>query len=500
MVLRRYCEISMSSGCLQSIPVNVKKNHIGSGTGCFFVDVIGQSCFNSKILCARSASGKIRQENLLLYLVYQSVGTILYLLSLPFVLLANRFIQNGTPGVGQRYGLGLHRQPGSDNVSLKIWIHASSVGEVQAARVLIDELRSRKKESEFFLTTMTKYGQQVARRQLPPDVQCSLAPLDVPLIVRRFLSSIEPVAYICLETELWPAMFMELHRSGVTSVVLNGRISERSLKRYLLAAGLMQRMLGKLDGLAAITSADGERFRQLGVPSGSIRVTGNIKYDYPETDPESLRQEKRRILQVERQLVLICGSTRTGEEEILLPVYETLRREADSEAVLVLAPRHLERLDEVRHLLTREGYGFDCFSTLTQQGRSHSVVLLDTMGDLGELYCAGDFNFIGGSLVDHRGHNIMEAARWGRPVYYGSSIGDFQDAAELLEKAGGGFRVKDADGLASLLICHYQDKGIYEQACASAARAVASQRGAAGRQVEIVLDLLPNAENIETSQ
>ncbi|MCL7487741.1 MAG: 3-deoxy-D-manno-octulosonic acid transferase [Desulfobulbaceae bacterium] len=394
--------------------------------------------------------------------------------------------------MGQRYGLDPRRPVKSVNGFTRIWIHAASVGEVQAARVLVAELLAQQEGIEFFLSTMTRQGRSVAGSQMPAGVTCFLAPLDVPVVVRRFLAAIKPDLYVCLETELWPAMFLELNRAGIPAVLLNGRMTWRSLERYRMACGLIGRLLGTLEGLAVISREDGERFQALGARADTVRVTGNIKYDYPVEDVDSMRGVHRELLAAGDRIVFVCGSTRTGEEEMLIPVFKALQKECEGGVLWVIAPRHLQRLEEVRKLLARFDLDHDLYSDLKDGERKSPVVLVDTMGDLGQLYSAGDVNFVGGSLVRKRGHNIMEAARWGRPVYYGPSIEDFLDAAEILENSGAAFRVADADALAATLVSHLRDKKIYAQACRNAAHAVSLQRGAAGRQAEMVLNLLPD--------
>lgn len=444
-----------------------------------------------KFMCLLS-NRQIRQENLLLYSIYQSVGVVLYYLSFPFVLLLN-WLQGNVPyGLGQRYGFGLQSLAQRGDDSCRIWIHAASVGEVLAARVLIRELKSREKKCEYFLSTMTKQGLSVASRQLPPEVFCFLAPLDITFAVRRFLVAVEPDAYVCLETELWPVMFTELHRMGIPSVILNGRMTKRSSRRYTMIRDLIKRIFGNLAGIAVISEDDGKRFRDLGASPESILVTGNIKYDYPFEDIGKVRQGHRSILKADKEIVFISGSTRTGEEEILFRVFKALEEHCDKNILWVIAPRHLERLGEVKKLLSGLGVEYDLYSHLKYTERTCSVVLVDTMGELGQLYSAGDFNFVGGSLVEKRGHNIIEAAQWGRPVYYGPSIDDFNDAAEILEGAGASFRVADGDELAAIFIDHLQNNQVYERACVNAAHAVSLQRGAAGRQVDMLLNLLPD--------
>lgn len=461
-----------------------------SGWGSFSIDATGESCFNKIFVCFFT-TGKNGQGKLLLYLIYRSVGIVLYLLSFPFVLFAGRFQGDFPDGLSRRYGIGFQVPATKREGSAGIWIHAASVGEVQAAGILINELLSRGGKYDFFLSTMTKQGLGVALSLMPAEVFCFLAPLDVPVLTKRFLDAIEPDIYVCLETELWPAMFFEAHKAGIPSVVLNGRMTQRSFKRYQAVRWMMARLFGNLSAMAVISREDGDRFKQLGMRSDAIRVTGNMKYDYPPEDTGKIRETHRALLQAGDSIVFICGSTRTGEEEILFPVYQALKKNSDKEIIWILAPRHLERLKDVQGMIIRCGLEYELYSHLKTSGRTQSIVLVDTMGELGQLYSAGDFNFVGGSLVNQRGHNIMEAARWSRPVYYGPSIDDFKDAAEILENGGGSFRVADGDELAAILIAHLRDKKVYEQACAHAGHAVSLQQGAAGKQADMVLNLLP---------
>ena len=427
---------------------------------------------------------------MLLYFFYQAVVTLLFVLVFPLMFLFQSVRGNIPYGLADRFGSGLHIPPKKETESLRIWIHAASVGEVQAAKALINELKAQEKNFEFFLSTITEPGRAVAQNQLTPEVYCFLAPLDIFFVVRRFLAAVEPDIYICMETELWPAMFIELNRSRIPAIVLNGRLTPSSLRSYRRIGGLMHEVLGNVSGVAVISKEDKERFHELGVPEKILSVSGNIKYDYPAESVSEVRSANREVLHAGGETVFICGSTRTGEEEILLEVYNTLQKQCKNGVIWVIAPRHLDRLDEVKKMLTGSGLKFDLFSKLYETGRTNSVVLVDTIGDLTRLYSAGDFNFVGGSLVNERGHNIMEAARWGKPVYYGPSIGDFKDAAEILERAGGAFRVSNGNDLAALLSEHLKNKKQYENACENASHAVSLQRGAAGRQVDLLMQVI----------
>lgn len=369
-------------------------------------------------------------------------------------------------------------------------MHAASVGEAGAAAVLIRELAGAVDDVDFIVTTMTVDGYRVAREQLPDGVRCLLAPLDVPSVVRRVIRTIRPDMYVCLETELWPVLLDELRRAGIRAVLLNGRMTARSYKRYLLGRGLFGPLLSGFAGIAVIRDEDRERFCGLGVGRNRIRVTGNLKYDFPSEDAAAVRKEYRTLLGAEDEDVFICGSTRSGEERVLADVYRRLASVRAGGLLWVIAPRHLKRVPEVLALLTERGLEYDLYTRLRGGNRSRSVVVVDCLGILSHLYSAGDYNFVGGSLVDRGGHNIMEAARWGRPVYYGPGIKDFSDAAELLEQHGAGFRVADGAELTAKITEHMTDRQGYEQACRNAASAVASQQGAARKQAGIVIGLL----------
>lgn len=356
--------------------------------------------------------------------------------------------------------------------------------------MLIRELAGVMDDVDFVVTTMTADGHRVARKQLPAQVPCMLAPLDVPWVVRRFIRAIRPDIYACLETELWPALLGELRRAGVRLVLLNGRMSARSYTWYLLGRGLFGRLLSGFTEIAVIREEDRERFSGLGVDRGRIRVTGNLKYDFPPEDAAAVRREYRERLGVGDDDVFICGSTRSGEERLLVDVYRQLASVRAGALVWVIAPRHLKRVPEVLALLTDCGLEYDLYTGPRGWKRSRSVVVVNCLGVLSRFYSAGDYNFVGGSLVDRGGHNMMEAARWGRPVYYGPGIKDFSDAAELLEQHGAGFRVADSAELAAKITEHMTDREVYKQACRNAVRAVATQHGAARKQAGILMGLL----------
>lgn len=395
--------------------------------------------------------------------------------------------------LGQRLGRYPHVvRPDPAQTSL-VWIHASSVGEVRAAVILIEALLATDQHLRIVLSSTTEQGREMALDQLGSGIPCILAPLDVRPAVSRALRLLHPALYIGLETELWPMFLSSLDQAGVPRLLLNGRLSERSFARYLRIRSFMRPLVAGFHALAVITAADGKRFAGLGGAATKIQVCGNLKYDMPAEHAATKRQQLRTRLGIgPQQALFLCGSTHAGEEALLLQVFQELAAEFD--LIWIVAPRHLERLNAVECLFRQVGLAYDRYSALPRQPRGSSVVLVDTMGDLADLYAAADHIFCGGSLVNRGGHNIMEAARWGRPVCFGPHMHDFDDAAKLLLENGGGFQIDDASALAALLRSHHASPQKYRLACMRAAETAASQRGAVARQVALVRQHLEHGQ------
>jgi 3-deoxy-D-manno-octulosonic-acid transferase len=434
----------------------------------------------------RSGFGRLLAR--LLYLLYSALGTCLYLILLFFFPLIRLWGGRIGYGLEQRLGRYTGLQGNKTSGQRNLWIHASSVGEAQAAMILITELLHTLQGVQVILTSSTEQGNRVARNRLSENVTCLMAPLDTPAAVKRAVQAIRPDLYICLETELWPVLLTEVRQAAIPMLLLNGRLSERSFERYRRIHHFMRSLLNGFQSIAVITEADGRRFAGLGVATHRIQVCGNLKYDMPAERSSHMRALHRKRLGVADQVVFMCGSTHEGEEALLLPVFQQLA--ASAPLVWVVAPRHLERLPAVQDFFRRSGLLFDRYSELATKTRSAAIVLLDTMGDLADLYCGGDYIFCGGSLVERGGHNVMEAARWGRPVYFGPHMKDFRDAADLLIAGGGGFQVQNAEALATVLQDHLNRPEAYQKICAKAATIAAQQRGAVERQAGIVRQLL----------
>jgi 3-deoxy-D-manno-octulosonic-acid transferase len=422
---------------------------------------------------------------------YQLLGWLFFAVGfLPYILyscVAGRNFQ----GLGQRLGFLPDIATGTDR-AVRIWLHASSVGEVQAARSLLQELQKTVPEAIYILTVMTEQGYAVARQQLASEVRVFFAPLDLSGVVGRVLRRIQPSIYICLETELWPNIIRQAHRMGVKLLLLNGRMSERSYRRYRWFPSFMADLLGKFACVSAIDRVDADRYQSLGLASEKIIINGNAKYEPGRKNcTAGTEAGYRSLLGLSGQPVLVAGSTHTGEEEQLLAVVRELRASAEGcGLVWVVAPRHLNRLVAVENLFKSRGIGFDRYSEIKRHGRRTDVVLVDVMGELAGLYSVATVVFCGGSLVARGGHNVMEAAACGKPVFYGPSMKDFADAARLLESARAGFPVRNGRELTAKILALLRNRDEYTAVCQRAREAALAQQGAARRQARMVRDML----------
>ncbi len=370
-----------------------------------------------------------------------------------------------------------------------LWVHAVSVGEVQAAAALIAELRRRHPGTPIVITTTTATGAQRARTLFKDGVQHCYLPYDLPGSVDRFLDRIAPRVAIILETEIWPTLYAELGRRRIPLVLGSARVTSRSVERYRRLASLFRDTLARDILVGAQTAGDAERFRALGAAADRVHVTGNIKYDLaiPAVTIEAGR-ELRRQWGAGRP-VWIAGSTHAGEEDAALAAHASVRAQHPG-ALLVLVPRHPQRFDEVRALLRQRAVTFAQRSVGALPAAGDAVLLVDTLGELQMLYAAADVAFVAGSLVPIGGHSLLEPAVLGLPLLSGPYTQNAQDAADLLARAGALCIVQDAGQLAARLLEWFSDPVRARAAGAAGQAAVAASRGAVDRLVSMIDPLL----------
>lgn len=381
----------------------------------------------------------------------------------------------------------------------RIWLHGVSVGEVLAAVPLVEELKSLLPQAGFIVTTGTETGQAVARQHLAAaGALVCYFPLDLPWAVWRYLKYLKPHLFIALDSEIWPNFLSQAHRQGVRLGLANARLSDKTFRRYLNNKRYLYNIINIIDIIIAGSPLDYDRFRQLGLPAAKLHFTGNLKCDRLPPVPALAKGTKfkveeswAQVLKVQDIPVFLAASTHPGEEEVVLKAYQTLQGPYPA-LMLILAPRHPERAALLGQLLSRQALPFHLWSRLKsgQETRRHPVVVVDTIGDLFNLYGLADLAFVGGSLIPHGGQNLLEAAAWGRAPLYGPHLENFRWAQAILEESGAGFMVHDAASLAAAAQNLLDHPELRHTLGLKAQAALAQHQGAAHRQARLMVDLV----------
>lgn len=379
-----------------------------------------------------------------------------------------------------------------------IWFQAVSVGETVVAKIILDRLRELLPEYGVVFTTTTPTGNAMARQILGPDLCIAYFPLDLPWLMKRFIRTIHPRMLVLVEAEIWPNAIRYAKAFESKVVMVNGMISDRSFKGYQRTAGFIRDVLIHFDLLAMQSVESANRIGILGAPRERIMVTGNSKFDqaYPEISPVEINALRREYNWDSTIPIFTAASTHRGEEEIVLDAYLELIRERPY--YLILAPRHPERAEEVITLLKERHLAWRRRSSDLKNGEV-SILLLDTFGELGLAYAVAKVVFVGGSLVNIGGHNILEAAAQGKPVIYGPYMHKSRFVRDLLEEADAGFTARDAVELVQKINMLTADEQLYEKRAASARAAVCSNQGAALNTAVLIENLLKGHCN-ETSK
>ena len=369
-----------------------------------------------------------------------------------------------------------------------IWIHAVSLGEVLAIVGLVDQLRKCFPRHRVLVSTTTDTGQDLARKRFG-EQNVFYFPMDFAFAIRPYLRALRPELIILAETEFWPNFLRLAHAGGARIAVVNGRISDRSWPRYRRFTWALRRMLAHVDLFLAQTGEDSARLQSIGAEPQRVQVTGNLKFDVNLPSPPPIVDILRRALEEEGAgPVLVCGSTVEDEERPLLKAFENLRV-AHPRAVMILAPRHPERFDDVAILVRQLGIPSYRRSLWHGEALAGGVLLVDTIGELAALYALADVAFVGGSLVPRGGHNIIEPAHHGVAIVTGNHTENFRDIVAL-------FQGRDAVrivGLAELPLTLMNLLADDDERRALGQRAletIRSQMGATARTVEALKGLV----------
>jgi 3-deoxy-D-manno-octulosonic-acid transferase len=409
---------------------------------------------------------------------------------LPFVLLRLLWRSLRAPTYRERIGERLAR--GRPAARADVWIHAVSVGEVQAATPLIRHLLEREPPLRLLVTTTTPTGAVRLREQVGDRVAHRFTPYDLPGVLDRFLDQVTPRLAIVIETEIWPNTLAACEARAIPTLLANARLSARSARGYARLVGLTRETLRRFTLIAAQSEPDATRFIALGADPARVQVTGSIKFDLEQPANLAERAAALRAQWGQHRAVWVAASTHEGEEIPLLAAHVRIRS-VFPDALLVLVPRHPERFDRVAELVHKQGLALARRSRQDPCDADTAVFLGDTMGELPVFLAAADAAFIGGSLVPTGGHNLLEAAAAGTPVVVGPHHFNFATITALLCDAGGALEVADADALAEVLIRWLGDAEERASVGARARRVVDANRGALDRLTARVDDVLARA-------
>lgn len=413
--------------------------------------------------------------------LYNILFTLFLLFYIPFLFLKSLFQKSLREVLRERLAFYPSLSP-----ARPIWIHAASMGEVLCSLPLIRKMREEFYSFRMVLTTMTQAGKETARKNLTEVDGILYFPFDHPVILKRAFRTLSPSLLLIAETELWPNLLRLCGEKGIPVLLFNGRISQKSFGRYRWLKPLFKIPLRSVSLFLMQTEEDRRRIIEMGVPFEKTRVTGNLKFDQVVSSPDPKKEsEDKSLLFLKSVPLWIAGSTHPGEEEILLRLFKRLK-ESHPSLCLLLAPRHLHRLEEVVRLLKREGLSWVKRTALRakEEEERKQVILLDTLGELKTLYQYGTIVFIGGSLVPVGGHNPLEPLFFKKCVLFGPHMFNFMEISRHLVDLGGAIQVKDEEELAFQMEDLLRDERKRREVGERGYQFVQMHRGATQRSVD----------------
>ena len=444
-----------------------------------------------------------------MYLLYNFLLILLVTIAFPFWLYKVVTKEKHRKGFWEKLGLGteLNSVPGDSRC--RIHIHAVSVGEVIAATPFIKGLRQRHPEIRLTLSTVTPTGNEVARKRLPEVDRILYSPFDLPWSVKRFIRSVKPDIYVSVETELWPNFLREVKRSGARSLIINGRISPDAFKGYRRFRFVMKRVLSNVDLFCMQSDEDAERIREIGASSGSVTVTGNMKYDqkFIEMDEDAISAKMRLYGIGKGDKVIVAGSTHPGEDEAIISAYLDCFKDkknppsppfnkggkggfSSEKLRLIIVPRHIERAADIEKLVKAKGLDVIRRTGLRNSEKNdvphRTVIVVDTIGELSTLYSIATVVIIGGSFIPHGGQNPLEAMHYRKPLIFGKYMFNFKQITEEILENGAGLMIEDNDSLKVALQGLLNNSSKQQEMGEKGYHIITKNRGAVERNIAII--------------
>jgi len=372
----------------------------------------------------------------------------------------------------------------------RVWVHAVSVGEVTAAAPIVASLKLKRPEIKIIFSTSTETGQQIAQQLVKGADAFIYFPLDIPYVVRKIIRLANPVVFVMVETELWPNFLQACKLNAVKTLMVNGRISTRSYNKYRLTRYFWRRVLADLSAAGMIAEVDASRMKSIGMAEDRIEVLGNAKYDALAAMAAPALQEEiaRRVNQRAGERFFVAGSTHPGEEEIVIRVYQRLLKHYP-DFKLIIVPRHVERTAAIRELLQLAGLPDVITMADMNNGKireKERIIIVNVIGELFKIYSLATIVYCGGSLVPKGGQNILEAAAWGKVIFYGPSMEDFSEEKVLLEDVSCGVTISNEEELLQEILQALEHPEELEMRGARGKAVVAANMGAAVRYAEMI--------------
>lgn len=417
------------------------------------------------------------------FVLYNLVIILLYPLLFPGLLFVSLTNHKFTGTMKERFG-----RYDCAGGAASIWVHAVSVGEAVGAIPLIRMILEREPGRRVVVTTATKGGREVLLKELGNKVVVAYSPLDFPWVVSRAVKKFNPSALLLMETEIWPNLISECARRGAPVILLNGRVSDRAAAASGFVLGVYGFALPLFSALGMQNGGDADRIKKLGAPAERVHVLGNIKFDgIPGAEDMAKTEALRKIAGLKDEPLFVAGSTHPGEEEMMMDVFGAIRKALPS-LRMIIAPRHIERSQQVLELISNHSTGVSCeLRTKLEKADAPKpdVIVWDTIGELRALYSMASACFVGGSLIERGGHNILEPAACGKAPFYGPNMANFRASVDALQEGGGGVQVESAEQLAGSLKKYLTDDQGMKKLDAAALETIRKNSGASERAYEL---------------
>lgn len=433
-----------------------------------------------------------------MHLLYNLLALVLVVLAAPVFLY--RLIREAGFGERLKQSFGWLPSETVAKVANKnaIWLHAASVGEIVATSPMVKEIKKEMPDNVVVISVVTASGYDMAKRIIPEADGVIFFPLDLPWLSCHVVKKIAPQAFLLVETELWPNFLKASRKAGIPVMMVNGRIGDKSFGNYRYLGSVLQDMLQTVVKFCMQSSIDAQYIIKLGADPQRVMVTGNTKYDQTYTDV-SEGEQKLLISQygfAGQGPIIIAGSTHKGEEESLFTSFGKIRNHFP-QACLVIAPRDIQRADELVSMAAASGHRAVKRSKLEKENAGgHNTVILDTIGELGRVYSIADVVFVGGSLIPQGGHNILEPAAHGKPIVVGPHMFNFKDIYALLSDRKACITAKDPALLTDKLLAVLENKELSETMSKNARAIIEENRGAAHKNTLQLKQLLEKANNL----